>query len=82
MLQVAGIKVRAGDQRPDVREAQDQPQESGGRGGGGVRDVSLAGYHQGQENEGSKGDSRICNAPEYLKAQLDELYFLHGRAQQ
>ena len=51
MLQVAGHQVRAGDQRPDVREAQDQPEESGGRGGGRIRDVSLAGDHQGQEDE-------------------------------
>ena len=51
MLQVAGDQVRAGGQRPDVREAQDQPEESGGRGGGRVRDVSLAGDHQGQEDE-------------------------------
>ena len=51
MLQVAGDQVRAGGQRPDVREAQDQPEESGGRGGGRIRDVSLAGHHQGQEDE-------------------------------
>ena len=51
LSQVTGHPFRAGDQRPDVRAAQDQPAESGGRGGGRLRDLPLAGHHQGQEDQ-------------------------------